>query len=145
MINEQEGLYTLYLQGSENGKAVRYKRVITSVSRCIDPYRDFDMFMDCAKNPDIRLKMILPCRDQAARWPKKFQRAYENIISSADEVLYLGETYDQFCMQRRNRHLVDSADILMCYLTRSFGGTMSTVNYAYDKELRIINLATLLK
>lgn len=98
-----------------------------------------------AKNPDIRLKMVLPCRDQAARWPKKFQRAYENIISSADEVLYLGETYDQFCMQRRNRHLVDSADILLCYLTRSFGGTMSTVNYAYDKELQIINLATLLK
>ena len=37
-INEQEGLYTLYLQGSENGKATRYKRVITSVSRCIDPF-----------------------------------------------------------------------------------------------------------
>jgi len=54
MINEQEGLYTLYLRGSENGEAVMKKRVITSVSRCIDPYRDFDVFMDCAKNPDIR-------------------------------------------------------------------------------------------
>ena len=54
IINEQEGLYTLYLRGSENGEAVRYKRVITSVSRAINPYTDFDVFMDCAKNTDIR-------------------------------------------------------------------------------------------
>ncbi len=32
MINEQEGLYTLYLRGSENGKKVDDKRVISSVS-----------------------------------------------------------------------------------------------------------------
>lgn len=97
------------------------------------------------KHPNIRLKMVLPCRDQADRWPKKFQRAYGNILSAADEVLYLSENYDPFCMQRRNRYLVDSADILMCYLTRSFGGTMNTVNYAYDCNRQIINLATLLK
>ena len=54
MINEQEGLYTLYLRGAENGQAVMKKRVITSVSRCIDPYRDFNVFMDCAKNPDLK-------------------------------------------------------------------------------------------
>jgi len=54
MINEQEGLYTLYLQGSESGQAVRHKRVITSVSRCIDPYRNYDEFISCAKNPDLK-------------------------------------------------------------------------------------------
>lgn len=54
MINEQDGVYTLYLRGSENGEAVMKKRVITSVSRCINPYRDFDVFMDCAKNPDLK-------------------------------------------------------------------------------------------
>ena len=97
-----------------------------------------------AKNPDIKLQMILPCRDQSARWPAKFIRAYDNIVSSADDVIYLSEKYDSLCMQRRNRALVDGADILLCYLTRSFGGTMSTVSYAYDKDLKIINLATLL-
>ena len=34
MINEQEGLYTLYLRGSQNGQKVDDKRVISSVSRC---------------------------------------------------------------------------------------------------------------
>lgn len=38
MINDQEGLYTLYLRGTENGEKVDRKRVISSVSRCLNPY-----------------------------------------------------------------------------------------------------------
>ena len=37
-INEQEGLYTLYLRGSENGEKVDRKRVISSVDACYNPY-----------------------------------------------------------------------------------------------------------
>ena len=40
MINEQEGLYTLYLRGSQNGQKVDDKRVISSVSRCLNPYEE---------------------------------------------------------------------------------------------------------
>ena len=39
MINDQEGLYTLYLRGSENGQKVDAKRVISSVSRCLNPMK----------------------------------------------------------------------------------------------------------
>ena len=95
-------------------------------------------------NQDIRLHMILPCRNQSERWAEKFKRAYNNILSAADEVTFLADQYDALCMQRRNLALVEGADILLCYLTRSFGGTMSTVNHAYDQNVKIINLATLL-
>ena len=54
MINEQEGLYTLFLRGQENGQKVNKKRVISCVSRCINPYTAFDDFLACAKNPDLR-------------------------------------------------------------------------------------------
>ena len=37
LINKQEGLYTLYLRGSQNGMKVDDKRVISSVSRCVNP------------------------------------------------------------------------------------------------------------
>lgn len=53
-INEQEGLYTLYLRGFENGDKVNEKRVISAVSRCINPYADFGALLECAKNPDLR-------------------------------------------------------------------------------------------
>ena len=36
VINEQEGLYTLYLRGFENGEKVNSKRVISCVSRCLN-------------------------------------------------------------------------------------------------------------
>ena len=57
MINEQEGLYTLYLRGSENGKKVDDKRVISSVSRCLNPYEEegFKQMMDVAASDDLEI------------------------------------------------------------------------------------------
>ncbi|MFI3205916.1 MAG: tagaturonate reductase [Clostridia bacterium] len=54
MINDQDGLYTLYLRGFENGETVNKKKIISSVSRCINPYADFAEFLNIAKNPDLR-------------------------------------------------------------------------------------------
>ncbi|MCR5789503.1 MAG: tagaturonate reductase [Lachnospiraceae bacterium] len=54
MINEQEGLYTLFLRGSENGEKVNRKRVISAISRCLNPYEDYDALMACAENRDLR-------------------------------------------------------------------------------------------
>ena len=54
MINDQEGLYTLFLRGYENGKSVNKKRVISSISRCLNPYENYDELMKCAENPDLR-------------------------------------------------------------------------------------------
>ena len=50
LINRQEGLYTLYLRGRQNGEKVDAKRVISSVSRCLNPYekQDYDAMMDVA-------------------------------------------------------------------------------------------------
>ena len=55
LINEQEGLYTLYLRGRENGEKVDRKRVISSVSRCLNPYEqaDFDAMMEVAVSDDL--------------------------------------------------------------------------------------------
>ena len=57
MINEQEGLYTLYLRGSENGKKVDDKRVISSVSRCLNPYEkeDYEKMMAVAASDDLEI------------------------------------------------------------------------------------------
>lgn len=54
-INQQEGLYTLYLRGRENGEKVDCKRVISSVSRCLNPYEkeDFDAIMAVAVSDDL--------------------------------------------------------------------------------------------
>ena len=54
VINSQEGLYTLLLRGQQMGKMVNEKRVISCVSRCINPNTDYDAFIECAHNPSLR-------------------------------------------------------------------------------------------
>lgn len=55
LINAQEGLYTLYLRGRQNGEKVDAKRVISSVSRCLNPYEkeDYDAMMQVAVSDEL--------------------------------------------------------------------------------------------
>jgi len=53
-INAQNGLYTVLLRGIEGGKVRELRQIVSSVSRCIDPHTDFDAFLDCATNPELR-------------------------------------------------------------------------------------------
>ena len=55
LINKQEGLYTLYLRGSEKGVKVDEKRVISAVSRCVNPYGEWDKVLDLAKSDDLEI------------------------------------------------------------------------------------------
>lgn len=54
VINEQDGLYTLVLKGLRNGMQVKETELIQSISRGINPYKDFDKYLKLAENPDMR-------------------------------------------------------------------------------------------
>ena len=54
MINEQDGLYTLYLRGLVSGEVIEETRVVECVTRCINPYEEWDQYLKCANNPDLR-------------------------------------------------------------------------------------------
>ncbi len=53
LINKQEGLYTLYLRGSENGEKINRKRVISVVDACYNPYTDWDKVKEIARSKDL--------------------------------------------------------------------------------------------
>ena len=52
-INRQQGLYTLYLKGIENGRTVNKKRIISAVSRCLNARRDFAEVIEAGKGKDL--------------------------------------------------------------------------------------------
>ena len=83
--------------------------------------------------PQIRLILVLPCRDQTRDWKEADIAEYERIMKAAD--------YYSGCMHKRNRHLVDNSSLCICYLTEQSGGTVYTVNYARSQGLKIINVA----
>ena len=53
-VTKQEGLYTVLLRGIENGKQIERTRVITSVSRAINPTINHDEYIKIADNPNLR-------------------------------------------------------------------------------------------
>src|ERR1044071_695565 len=54
MLNEQDGLYTLYLRGLKNGKPESNSETINIISRGINPYDDFGAYIKTSENPDMR-------------------------------------------------------------------------------------------
>ena len=98
--------------------------------------------IDCRReHQDIRLVVVMPCRDQASRWSAEQRARYERINRAADEVICLAERYYRGCMHDRNRYIVDRSQACICYLTEQTGGTAYTVEYARSKGLKIFNLA----
>lgn len=107
----------------------------------------FDMLAEEAvlrareKDPRLRLALVLPCAGQSSRWPEAEKNRYNRLLHAADHVLVLSPHYYPGCMLTRNRYMVDHSSRCVCYLHSFRGGTMSTVKYALQKQMRIDNLA----
>lgn len=52
-LNEQDGLYTIIQRGLQDGKPVEATEIITSISRGINPYEDWEGVLKCAEDPNI--------------------------------------------------------------------------------------------
>ncbi|MDC7722460.1 tagaturonate reductase [Priestia megaterium] len=53
-LNEQDGLFTVSLQGIQDGKAVKEHEVIESISRGLNPYEDYEAYMQLAEKEELR-------------------------------------------------------------------------------------------
>lgn len=53
MLNDQDGLYTLFAKGIKNGKEVEEKELITNIVKGVDPYANFEEFLNLAREEDL--------------------------------------------------------------------------------------------
>ena len=90
--------------------------------------------------PQIKLDLILPCRDQDAEWNESNRRAYRFVLESADSVAYVRDQYAEGCMLQRDRRLVEGSDVCVAFLTKNKGGTAYTAAYALKNGLEFVNL-----
>lgn len=54
LLNQQDGLYTLYLNGIKDGKAISEHEIIDCIQRGIDPYENHFNYLANAENPNLR-------------------------------------------------------------------------------------------
>lgn len=112
VINEQEGLYTLFLRGFENGEKVNKKRVVSCISRCLNPYQDYEEFMACAQNPDLR---FITCNttesgivyDPACAWEDRPASSYPGKLTQ-----FLYERYLYFGKEKGKGFIILSCELI---------------------------------
>lgn len=95
------------------------------------------------QHPHINLILVLPFVNQYTHekgWAIQEIERYHALKERAQEVIHLQENYSTGCYYRRNRYMVYSSSVCICYQYRSSGGTAYTTQYAAEKGLEIINV-----
>lgn len=90
---------------------------------------------------DIRLLCAVPHDHQSDRFPPSWKKRYNVCLVNSDAVRVFASNYFSGCFSVRNRFMVDSSSLLICYFDGQAGGTAQTVHYAQGCGLHIINLS----
>lgn len=86
---------------------------------------------------DIKIIACIPCVSQSEKFNKKQKELYKKMINNSDEIVIVQENYDEFCMKKRNKYMVDNSSAVLAYLNRSISGTYQTVKYAIENDKKI--------
>lgn len=54
MLNDQDGLYTLFLKGVQKGEEIQEKELITNIVKGVNPYTDFEQYLDLSKEESLQ-------------------------------------------------------------------------------------------
>ena len=53
VLNEQDGLYNLFMKGIKQGKEIQEKELITCIQKAYDPYKDYEAYLELAKEEEL--------------------------------------------------------------------------------------------
>lgn len=91
------------------------------------------------KYPFITLEIAIPCPEQSRYWSEDEKLDYDELLRAADVTTVTNPYYTAYCMQKRNKYMVDNSDcVLCCYNGATEGGTYNTVRYAEKSGKRLL-------
>ena len=99
-----------------------------------------EMVLELQRDYSIFLECVLPCRDQAIRWPYESRRRYRSILQRCNQVTLLQSQYSQDCFQRRNQYMIDRSGLVIAVWNGTPSGTGNTVRYAKAKGKLVYTL-----
>lgn len=114
-----------------------YTTFLCGMARGCDTYFAEAVLAQKQNDPCIELIAMLPCPEQSVRWPAADRQRYEQILSCCSAVEILSPSYDKECMLRRNRAMVERAQMLISVYDGGSGGTGQTVRLAREKGMEI--------
>ncbi|WP_029036558.1 tagaturonate reductase [Salinimicrobium xinjiangense] len=54
MLNEQDGLYNLFMRGVKGGKEIQEKRTISCIQKSLNPYKDYSEYLKLATQEELQ-------------------------------------------------------------------------------------------
>lgn len=105
-----------------------------------DTYAAQQLLLFRMSHPDVRLNLVLPCRDQADKWGRAQADMYDYLLSQASTVEYVSDLYTRGCMQKRNMRLAELCDVMVAYVGHSRSGASQTARMATELGKRVYNL-----
>ena len=55
MLNDQDGLFTLFMKGVREGKEIQEQELITNIVKGVDPYTDFNDYLSLAREDELAI------------------------------------------------------------------------------------------
>ena len=93
-----------------------------------------------AVHPDITVEAAVPCPTQADGWPPEQRARYRRLLDACDFETLVSNRYTPYCMQRRDRYMVDHASLLIAVFDGTPGGTRYTMEYAISRRIFVVDL-----
>ena len=74
-------------------------------------------------------------------YPNRNTEYYEKYYDSVMIPDCVGKTHPKGAITKRNRFMIEQADLLICYVERNEGGAYAALKYAKKLKKRVINFA----
>lgn len=97
--------------------------------------------LELKKNdPALTLEAAIPCLTQPDGWPEEQRERYRRILERCDYETVIQEEYSAWCMQRRNRYMIDHSSLLIAANDGMPGGTRNTILYALKQGVSVVDI-----
>lgn len=127
-LEEQDCIYTHIIRGIDKGEEKVEAEVITSISRCVNPYKDYAGFLELAKNPDFRFVISNTTEVGIAYEPEEMltDRIQKSFPAKVTVLLY-----------ERFKNGLDGFVFLPCELIDKNGSALKSIVLKYAEDWKL--------
>lgn len=129
-------------QAIDTAIADGFTTFISGMARGVDIWAAEIVLRKCSTNPALHLICACPHPDFEKRWPAEWQQRYHDVLSKADMVRTICQSFSMSAYQRRNEWMVDHSARVIAVYNGEAGGTRNTIEYAKASRVVVQSLST---
>lgn len=111
-----------------------YTAFITGMACGVDTWAAEELLKIKAEHSEIKLICAVPFKGAEKNRTPEQQESFLQILSKADDVVYICKKYRRWCFFARDEWMVDRASRVIAVFNGTHGGTEHTLNCAREKN-----------